>query len=117
MNVDEIMSKARDSMTVKRVFGDPVEKDGVTVIPAATEAGGAGGGRGDDQKGQIGDGAGFGVRARPAGAYVIKNGEVSWRPAIDPNRAIAAAAAVVVAYLFARARVKRARLKAAGRHV
>jgi uncharacterized spore protein YtfJ len=113
MDVDELMSKARDAMTVKRVFGDPVEKDGVTIIPAATVTGGAGGGRGDDKKGQSGDGAGYGVRARPAGAYVIKNGEVSWRPAIDPNRVVAAAAAVVVVYLFTRARVKRARVKAA----
>ncbi|MEX0625654.1 MAG: hypothetical protein WD402_03835 [Chloroflexota bacterium] len=35
MNVDEMLSGARDTMTVKRVYGDPIERDGVLVIPAA----------------------------------------------------------------------------------
>jgi hypothetical protein len=46
MNVEEIMAQAKDTMTVKRVFGEPYEKDGVTVIPAAAIGGGAGGGEG-----------------------------------------------------------------------
>ena len=44
MQVDEIMSQARDSLGSKRVFGEPYEKNGVTVIPAAKVMGGAGGG-------------------------------------------------------------------------
>jgi hypothetical protein len=31
-------------------------------------------------------GGGFGVSARPIGAYVIRDGEVRWRPAVDVNR-------------------------------
>jgi hypothetical protein len=44
-----------------RVFAEPYEKDGVTVIAAATVAGGAGGGGGHDERGQEGEGGGFGV--------------------------------------------------------
>ena len=34
-------------MSVHRVFGEPYEKDGATIIPVAKVAGGAGGGSGD----------------------------------------------------------------------
>jgi len=37
---------------VKRVFGEPYEKNGVTVIPAARVQGGAGGGGGEGPQGQ-----------------------------------------------------------------
>jgi hypothetical protein len=40
---------------------------------------------------------------------VIKNGEVSWRPAFDPNRMVLMVGAAVVAYLLMRPRVIRAR--------
>ena len=40
MKVDELISKAKDSITVKRVYGEPYEKDGLTVIPAALVVGG-----------------------------------------------------------------------------
>jgi hypothetical protein len=62
--------------------------------------GGVGGGGGADEHGQHGEGGGFGLVARPVGAYVIKDGEVSWRPAFDLNRAIGLAAAVTAAWLF-----------------
>jgi hypothetical protein len=26
--------------------------------------------------------------ARPAGAWIVRDGEVSWRPAVDPNRIV-----------------------------
>jgi hypothetical protein len=35
MEVHDVIAQARDALTVKRVFGEPYEKDGVTVIPAA----------------------------------------------------------------------------------
>ena len=44
MNVDEMLSGVRDAMTVKRVYGDPIERDGILVIPAAKVMGGGGGG-------------------------------------------------------------------------
>jgi hypothetical protein len=47
----------------------------------------------------------------PAGAYVIKNGEVDWRPAVDPNRIVTMVGLVAIAYLLSRPRVTRARAK------
>jgi uncharacterized spore protein YtfJ len=111
MKLDELMSTARDSITVKRVFGEPYEKDGVTIIAAAAVTGGAGGGGGHDKQGQEGEGGGFGMSARPAGVYVIKDGSVRWRPAVDVNRLLATVGAVAIAYLITRARVEKARAK------
>jgi uncharacterized spore protein YtfJ len=82
MNVEELLSGARDAISVRRVYGDPIERDGVVVIPAAVVGGGGGGGGDSEDNG----GGGFGLRARPVGAYVIKNGEVSWKPVFDPSR-------------------------------
>lgn len=109
MKVDELLSAARDAITVKRVYAEPYEKDGLTVIPAATVGGGGGGGTGHDEKGQQGEGGGYGVTGRPAGAYVIKDGQVSWHPAVDPNRIVAMLTLMVVAYLLTRPRMARAR--------
>jgi uncharacterized spore protein YtfJ len=100
MNVDELLSGARDAMSVRRVYGEPIERDGVVVIPAAAVGGGGGGGGDNEDNG----GGGFGLRARPVGAYVIKDGEVTWKPAIDPSRLIAAGIAVVALWSFARSR-------------
>jgi uncharacterized spore protein YtfJ len=112
MKLEQLIATARDAITVKRVFAEPYEKDGITVITAATVAGGAGGGGGHDDRGQEGEGGGFGLAARPAGAYVIKEGKVSWRPAVDVTRLVGTLGAVVIAYLLTRAAVERARAKA-----
>ena len=111
MKVDEVLSVAKDSITVKRVYAEPYEKEGLTVIPAAVVGGGGGGGTGHDEKGQQGEGGGFRVSGRPAGAFVIKDGRVDWRPAIDPNRIIGIAGIALVAYVLARPRMLRARAK------
>jgi uncharacterized spore protein YtfJ len=107
-DVRHTIEQAKDAMSVRRVFGDPFEKNGVTFIPAARVQGGAGGGTGEGPEGEgKGGGSGFGLNARPAGAYVIRGDEVDWRPAIDPNRVIIAAAAIVVAALMvARSAIK-----------
>jgi hypothetical protein len=42
MRVAELVTTVGDAITVSRVFAEPYEKDGVTVIAAATVAGGAG---------------------------------------------------------------------------
>ena len=113
MEVNDVITQARDTLTVKRVFGDPYEKNGVTVIPAARVQGGAGGGGGEGPEGQgKGSGSGFGVNARPVGAFLIEGDEVTWRPAVDLNKIILGAQVVaVVALLTIRAIVK-ARSKA-----
>ena len=112
MKIGEALEAVTDAVTVKRVFGEPYERGGLTVIPAATVSGGGGGGQGHDPKGQEGEGGGFAVRGRPAGAYVIKGSQVSWRPAVDPNRVVVMAGLVIIAYLFSRPRLVRARASA-----
>lgn len=83
-NVDELLHGARDAITVKRVYGDPIEGEGITVVPAAVVRGGGGGGGDAEHNG----GAGFGVQARPVGAWVIRDGDVTWKPALDLNRLV-----------------------------
>ena len=104
MNALDAISQAKEVITVRRVYGDPYQEDGITIIPAASVMGGGGGG--GDTAGN--GGVGFGVRARPAGAWVIKNGEAAeWRPAIDLNRTILVGQLVaIVALLVARSVVK-----------
>jgi hypothetical protein len=58
-----------------QVFEAPIRIDGVTVIPATLVA-----------KGRGRNGAG--VAERPAGVYVVSDGQVCWKPAIDVNRVI-----------------------------
>lgn len=87
MNVDEMLQGIREKMTARTVFGEPIERDGVLVIPAARVRGGGGGG-GDNQQNA---GGGFGLTAAPAGAYVVRDDQVRWEPALDVNRIISAA--------------------------
>jgi uncharacterized spore protein YtfJ len=108
MKVDELIAKTKDSLEAKKVYAEPYEKDGITVIAAATLSGGAGGGTGRDEKGQEGEGGGFGLTAKPTGAYVIKDGKVRWEPAVDVNRLIATVGAVAIAALFVALRIVKA---------
>jgi uncharacterized spore protein YtfJ len=85
----------QDVMNVRRVYGEPYEVDGATIIPVAVVRGGGGGGGGEgtgDQNGKtgsgVGGGIGFGVQVRPVGVYVVKDGEVTWQPAVDVMRVI-----------------------------
>ena len=115
----------RDALSAQRVFGEPVERDGVTVIPAATVIGGGGGGggaggrdgNGDGQMAREGDGQaagqgsgagmGFGLVAWASGAFEIREGRVTWRPAVDLTRILLAA--VGVALVVAKALAARER--------
>jgi uncharacterized spore protein YtfJ len=99
MDLMETISAARDAITVKRVYGEPYERNGVVVIPAAAVQGGGGGGGGEGD-GQSGSGGGFGLRARPVGAYVIRGEQVSWEPAMDLNRVIVGGQLLALATLL-----------------
>ena len=82
-----MLAFGRNTLAVEKVFGDPVTRDDVTVVPVARViVGGGGGGGHDESLGQDGAGGGFGVLARPAGAFVIKDGAVRWQPVYDWER-------------------------------
>ena len=113
MDIRETIERATDAMTARRVYGEPYEKNGVTIIPAARVQGGAGGGEGPE--GQGGSGGGFGVNARPAGAFVIRGEDVEWRPAIDVNRVILGGQIFgLLVTLFVLRSIVRARAKSQG---
>jgi uncharacterized spore protein YtfJ len=115
MKLDELLTTARESVTARRVYAEPHQADGVTVIAAASVTGGGGGGGGHDNDGQEGEGGGFGVRGRPTGAYVVREGQVQWVPAVDVNRIFLGVCAVLIALLWTRGRTERTRLRAAKR--
>jgi uncharacterized spore protein YtfJ len=111
MQVSEMIDSARDALNVRRVFGEPIEKDGITIIPAAKIGGGAGGGSGDGEEGS-GSGGGFGLSAKPAGAYIVRDGDVRWEPAIDVNRIVLGGQIVGVVLLLVIAVIVRSRSNA-----
>jgi uncharacterized spore protein YtfJ len=110
-----------DNATPAMVFGTPISQDGVIVLPAAkvsSSGGGAGNSTAPAQSGQKtgGTGRGIGQSAKALGVFVIKDGKVSWRPAIDVNKVILGGQIIAVAaLLFARALIKQRR--AGGRDV
>jgi uncharacterized spore protein YtfJ len=114
MTFEELMDKMRDSLQAKIVYSEPYEKDGMTVIPAAVVFGGGGGGRGE---GAVeGEGGGFGLMARPVGAFIVENGTVRWQPALDATRLILAGVFVlfVLSRRFGRRRAAKAKARREG---
>lgn len=61
------------------VFGEPVERDGITVIPVAKARWGFGGGAGHRED-EDGAGGGGGVQVTPVGFIEIKKHEANFRP-------------------------------------
>jgi uncharacterized spore protein YtfJ len=117
MEVQDVIAQARDTLTVKRVFGEPYEKNGVTAIPVARIQGGAGGGSGERPEGQRkgkGSGSGFRMSAHPVGAFLIRGNEMTWRPAIDVNRIVLGGQIVAVATLLTIRSIVKARARATG---
>jgi uncharacterized spore protein YtfJ len=112
VKLDELVNSTRETLTVRRIYAEPFERDGLAVIAAASVRGGAGGGSGHDEKGQEGEGGGFGMTGSPAGAYVVQDGKVKWLPAVDPNRLFIMVGMAVIAYLLMRPRMARARVAA-----
>jgi uncharacterized spore protein YtfJ len=111
MNVDEMLTGVRDAMTVKRVYGDPIERDGILIIPAAKVGGGGGGGGDSENNG----GGGFGITARPVGAFVVRDGNVVFEPAVDVNRVIGLSILAFIVAVLSWRSVAKARAKAAAR--
>ena len=102
MTPEDILTRVGDQLGIRRVFGDPIERDGITVIPVAVAIGGGGGGTGPDEQGS---GGGFGGMVRGIGVYAIRDGQVRYTPAVDTT----ALAALFVLTLVAVARARRRR--------
>jgi uncharacterized spore protein YtfJ len=97
MNAEDLLSKVGSNLSVGRSFGAAYEKQGLYIIPVAFVAGGGGGGEAppsaasssveDDgrntEDSPSGSGAGFGGVVFPVGAYVVKDDDVRWVPAVN----------------------------------
>ena len=92
-----MIRRARGAASARRIYGKPYEKDGVTVIPAAKISGGYGGGGGTGPDAAQGGGFGVGLHGRPVGAFVIANGKVRWKPALDMTSVVLRAQTLTLA--------------------
>jgi len=125
MDVGNLLLKASDNLSVRRSFGAAYEKDDMLIIPVAIVGGGGGGGTGrsrprDASAGpgrlpeggppegepsghdpapqdseRVDTGMGFGGVVLPAGAYVVKGGQVRWVPAVDVTMVVFASLGLV----------------------
>ena len=99
MDVQQLLSKVTDNLTVGRVFGEPIQHGDILIVPVARIRGGAGGGSGTGA-GATNDvsnsGGGGGFDAKPAGVFVLKGGSVSWQPALDVTRIVIGGQVVTV---------------------
>jgi uncharacterized spore protein YtfJ len=86
------------------VFAEPVEREGVTVVPVAKLRWGFGGGMGARRReGAEGGGGGGGVIASPVGFIELRDGQARFRPVVDPaGIAVAGAFGLVAGLVVAR---------------
>ncbi|HVZ19922.1 MAG TPA: hypothetical protein VG871_02605 [Vicinamibacterales bacterium] len=80
MDTPAVLTTVRDTLTARRVFGDPIAVGDTTIIPVAKVRGGGGGAVG---------GGGFGVDAKPVGVFAVRGDRVQWKPAVNVNQIIA----------------------------
>lgn len=87
-----LAEKLGGSAGADAVFGTPVERAGVTVIPVARVRWGVGGGSGrrKDEDGE-GFGGGGGVQASPLGFIEVRDGSAEYKRVHDPLRLAIAA--------------------------
>jgi uncharacterized spore protein YtfJ len=86
--VSRLAERLGGAANARAVFGAPVEKDGVTVIPVAKVSWGFGGGGGSSSKeghGDSGEGGGGGAHAKPLGFIEIRDGQASFMRFRDPG--------------------------------
>ena len=91
---DELLSMLAERIGARlgaaTVFGAPVERDGVTVVPVAVARFGIGAGSGaDPSKGQEGEGGGGGGIVAPTGYIEVKDGRSRFVPVVHPARMLA----------------------------
>lgn len=100
--IQELADHLERTGRAKAVFGDPVERNGVTVIPVARACWGLGGGEGKrptDQGNEQGHGGGGCVHASPIGFIEIREGQARFQRIADPFTILAATAGVAIAGL------------------
>ncbi|MFJ9176470.1 spore germination protein GerW family protein [Streptomyces sp. NPDC102360] len=85
--LERLADKLGGRASIAAVFGEPVFREGVTVVPVARAGFGFGGGAGREKAGDKdgeGGGGGGGVLAKPLGFIEIKDGAATYKPIRDP---------------------------------
>jgi len=112
MDAMGLLTDTRERMSQHTVFGEPITHEGIVVIPVARIGGMAGAGTGNRSDTGTSEGAGFSMRVAPVGVFVIRNGTVKWRPAVNLNKIIFGGQVVaIVALLTVRSIVKATRCR------
>jgi uncharacterized spore protein YtfJ len=118
VDVQRVIEEARDVVAGRRVYSEPYERNGVTVILASQVGGGGGGGGGEGEDPRTegrstnkGWGGGFGMSARPVGAFVVRGEEVSFVPALDVSRIVTGGQIVAVVALLTLRTIVKARAR------
>lgn len=85
--IERVAAKLGARASVSAVYGEPIDRDGVTIIPVARVSlgfgAGAGTGHRTSQTGQ-GGGGGGGAAAVPIGYIEIKNGNAVFKRVLNP---------------------------------
>jgi uncharacterized spore protein YtfJ len=101
---DELLSLLADrigaQLASSTVYGAPVERDGVTVVPVSAARFGFGAGGGSDpDKRQEGEGGGGGGTIAPIGYIELKDGRSRFIPIVHPARMLALVGCTILAGL------------------
>jgi len=96
--VEQLAQRLGIAANATTVYGEPVERGDVTVIPVAKARYGFGGGSGTNKTGEEGSGGGGGVSVTPIGYIEIKGGNTQFRKIRDPQSLITA---LVIGGIFA----------------
>lgn len=114
MDPIETLRAAVDGSEPGQLFGEPVVHGDIVLLPVAKIARGGGGGGGTG-RGESGSGGGFGTAAKGLGVFMLKDGQVSWHPAVDVTRIVLGAQLVAVAALLVARSVLRNHSRKVGR--
>ena len=129
----EVIDKLKEFCAVERVYGEPLEIQGKTIVPVARfGAGGGGGGGGGEgptpdeggeaQAGEapgksIGNGSGkgmgfgFGAGIKPMGFLVVDGEETRWIPVLDVEKIVLKSIGVAVAAIKVAGKIANNRAK------
>lgn len=87
--LEDLMKKLADNAKATLIFADPVEREGMTIIPVAKMMWGFGGGGGSDKKNAAGGtGGAGGIRTIPVGFIQLKGGKARFQPIFDAGKII-----------------------------
>jgi uncharacterized spore protein YtfJ len=123
MDVQELLKRVGENLSVGRAFGTAYERDGALIVPVALVVGGGGGGGEiesldrssearagtDDDTPSGGTGGGYGGMVMPTGVYVVKDGSAKWVPAVNANLIILGVLATLRLLIRSRRRARRRR--------